>query len=96
MINVEHTSMSFIYFFKLKRATNDTTSSIGLYILGILLIYYLSHLTLTKYELFLEICIPNGYSYAFQIANAKGKRKKTRYKIWVDKWKNGVSERANE
>lgn len=57
--------------------------------LRILLIYYLSYLTLTKYELLLEICIPDGYSYAFQIVNAKGKRKKTRYKIWVDKWKNG-------
>lgn len=59
-----------------------------------LLIYDLSYLTLTKYKLFLKIYIPDGYSYAIQIANAKGKRKKTRYKIWVDKWKNGV--RANE
>lgn len=58
--------------------------------LRILLIYDLSYLILTKYRLHLKICIPDEYFYAFQIANAKGKRKKTRYKIWVDKWENGV------
>lgn len=51
---------------------------------------YNRNLTLTEYRILFEICIPDGYSYAFQIANAKGKRKKTGYKIWVDKWWNGV------
>lgn len=55
-----------------------------------LYIDYNRNLTLTEYRILFEICIPDGYSYAFQIANAKGKRKKTGYKIWVDKWWNGV------
>lgn len=54
----------------------------------ILLVYRLHSklLTPTECRILFEICIPDGYSYAFQIANAKGKRKKTGYKIWVDKW----------
>lgn len=68
--------MSYIYFFKLRRMCEYC-----------LFIICLTFNTFTKYGLFLEIYILDGYSYAFQITNAKGKGKKTRYKIWVDKWK---------
>lgn len=51
---------------------------------------------LRECRILFEICIPDGYSYAFQIANAKGKRKKMGYKIWVDKWWNGGWMGANE
>lgn len=81
--------MSFFQLKELKRATNGTISLIKSFA-QMLLVYRLhSKLHFLRNALF-EICIPDGYSYAFQIANAKGKRKKTGYKIWVDKWWNGV------